>query len=133
MTGPSGPTVDSPVINITPTSGSCGGSLPNIGSGTVTNKGLVWSSSNSMPTLSDSFSDEGAGGASFDHFSSNMSGLNPGTHYYVRSYMTLNPSTTSYSSVVTQFDTTLGIRKISVTNSGGKSIVAGGKRVYIPG
>ena len=66
-------------------------------SGTVTTKGLVWSTK-SNPTLSDynasgyngGYSTDGSGTSSFNH---TMVGLTPGATYYVKAYATNNGNT----------------------------------------
>ena len=78
--------------SITTTSASSGGNITYNGGATVTASGVVWSTSPS-PTvaLSTKTTDGTADGA----FSSSITGLSPGTLYYVRSYAT-NSVGTSY-------------------------------------
>lgn len=91
----------SEISNITGTSATCGGIITDEGSSTVVTKGVCWST-NSIPIILDKKSQEGEGVGSF---STNMTGLNGITIYYVRAYAT-NSTGTGYGSVVTF--TTLG-------------------------
>lgn len=77
------------VIDITPNSATCGGNVTNDGGGTVTSRGVCWGTS-SNPTINNSHTDDGSGTGSF---ASNLTGLTPGTTYYVRAYATNNAGT----------------------------------------
>jgi uncharacterized protein (TIGR02145 family) len=57
----------------------------------VTARGICWSSTNDQPTLADNHISSDAG---FGSFSVRMTGLTPGTRYYVRSYTTNRLGTT---------------------------------------
>ncbi len=81
------------VSSITSTSAICGGNVTSDGGATVTVRGVCWSTS-SNPTTSNSKTTDGSGTGSF---TSSISGLNPGTIYYVRAYAT-NINGTSYGS-----------------------------------
>jgi hypothetical protein len=85
------------VTSVTSTGATFNGNLIDAGGIDVSQKGFVYSSVNTTPTLSDSVSINGsiATGA----YSNNVSGLTGGTIYYVRAYVT-NSVGTSYSSVV---------------------------------
>ncbi|MHA8089964.1 FISUMP domain-containing protein [Aquirufa antheringensis] len=87
-----------------------GGNITYNGGATVTVSGLVWSTS-ANPTTSDNKTTNGAANGSF---TSNITGLTPGTLYYVRSYAT-NSVGTSYGAQ-TSF-TTLNTASISATTS----------------
>jgi uncharacterized protein (TIGR02145 family) len=87
-----------------------GGNITYNGGATVTVSGLVWSTT-STPTTSDSKTTDGSVNGSF---TSNITGLTPGTLYYVRSYAT-NSVGTSYGAQ-TSF-TTLNTASISATTS----------------
>lgn len=87
------------VVNITRTSALGGGNVNNDGGLLVTQRGLCWSTFQN-PTISDSRVNIGPGTGSF---TSNISGLQPGTTYYVRAYAT-NALGTSYG-VQTSFRT----------------------------
>ena len=97
------PTVTtSTVSNITTNSATCGGNVTNDGNATVTARGLCWSTSHN-PTISDSHTTNGSGTGSF---TSSMTGLDPGTTYYVRAYAT-NSAGTAYGEERTFKTTTL--------------------------
>ena len=92
--GGTNPTVTTnSVSSITSTSAICGGNVTSDGGATVTARGVCWSTSIN-PTTSNSKTTNGTGTGSF---TSNISGLNPGTTYYVRAYAT-NSNGTSYGS-----------------------------------
>ncbi|MDB4335177.1 hypothetical protein OAA06_02325, partial [bacterium] len=81
------------IVDITQTSASCGGNVETDGGGTVTQKGVCWSTSSS-PTLSDSYTNDGA---NTGFYMSNLTGLTANTNYYVRAYAT-NAAGTAYGS-----------------------------------
>lgn len=74
----------SDVTNITATTASCGGKITSEGSGTVTSRGICWSTY-TVPTIAENKTTDGAGAGSF---SSIMTGLDGATIYYVRAYAT---------------------------------------------
>ena len=81
------------VTDITITSAICGGNVIAAGGAEVTARGVCWSTSQN-PTITDSLTiDDGGIGS----FTSNITGLNAGTTYYVRAYAT-NSEGTSYGS-----------------------------------
>ena len=70
--------------NITSSSITCGGVVISDGGSSVTIRGVCWST-NQSPTINDSKTSDGSG---INGFVSNISGLNPGTTYYIRAYAT---------------------------------------------
>jgi hypothetical protein len=98
------PTVTTTTIsNIDYNSALSGGNVTSDGNSTVTSKGVCWSTSLN-PSLSDNFTNDGAGTGSFN---SQITGLTAGTTYYVRSYA-VNGIGTAYGSNVS-FNTTPGV------------------------
>ena len=97
--------VDLPVVTTAAVSGVSkvaavsGGAVTYDGGGTVTARGLVWST-NANPTITDTKID---GGNGLGTFISNLSGLTSSTIYHVRAYAT-NSAGTAYGSDV-QFST----------------------------
>jgi hypothetical protein len=89
-------TMDS-VTSVTATGATFNGTLVNAGEVNVIQKGFVYSSSNTSPTLADSVSVNGS--VAIGSYSNNVSGLSGTTIYYVRAFVT-NEVGTSYSSVV---------------------------------
>jgi ELWxxDGT repeat protein len=83
-------TTDLPTA-ITATSAASGGTVTENGGDPVTVRGVCWSISRS-PTLSNNFSTDGSGTGAF---TSSITGLTPGSTYYIRSYAT-NSAGTSY-------------------------------------
>lgn len=84
------------ISSISQTSAISGGSISSDGGSTILSKGLCWSSTNSNPTILNTYNNIGTGIGSF---SSTISGLVPNTNYYVRAYATNNVGT-AYGSVV---------------------------------
>ncbi|HDZ42090.1 MAG TPA: hypothetical protein ENH59_10505 [Bacteroidetes bacterium] len=85
--------------HVTQTSAMLGGDVTDDGGSDVTAKGVCWSTS-SNPTTDDNTTNDGSGTGAF---TSNLSGLTPGTTYYVRAYA-INSIGTAYGSEVS-FDT----------------------------
>ncbi len=81
------------VTGITETTAVCGGEVTDDGGAEVTARGLCWSTSEN-PTIAGSHTTDGSGTGSY---TSNMTGLDAGTVYYVRAYAT-NSEGTSYGS-----------------------------------
>ena len=79
------------VTNITETTATCGGNVTSDGGATVTARGVCWSTSEN-PTVSNNHTNDGTGTGSFI---SSITGLSPGTTYYVRAYAT-NSAGTAY-------------------------------------
>ena len=73
------------VSNVTNTTATCGGMVNNNGgNNAITSRGLCWST-NSSPTVNGSHTTNGTGSGSFTVL---LTGLQPGTTYYVRAYAT---------------------------------------------
>ena len=86
------PTVEtSTPTNVTTTSAVCGGNVTSDGGSTVTARGVCWSTS-SNPTVYDNKTIDGS---TLGQFTSNISGLQSNTTYYVRAYAT-NSQGTAY-------------------------------------
>ncbi|WP_333696710.1 hypothetical protein [Flavobacterium sp.] len=83
------------ITSITQTTATGGGNVTNNGGANVTSRGVCWSTTPN-PTLSNSFIISGNGGGVF---SSNLTGLNPGTTYFVRAFAT-NSVGTAYGNTV---------------------------------
>ncbi len=81
----------SDVTSITQTSAVSGGAITDDGGGTITARGVCWSTSQN-PTTADSKTDEGPGTGTFV---SNLTNLDPGITYYVRAYA-INSAGTAY-------------------------------------
>jgi uncharacterized protein (TIGR02145 family) len=84
------------VTSITETTAVSGGDVTSDGGGTVNARGVCWSSTSQNPTIDDDNTTDGSGTGSF---TSDLSGLSPGTDYYVRAYAT-NSAGTSYGSTI---------------------------------
>ena len=90
--------------DITANSVTANGEITNLGSTNPTAYGFCYSSSNTTPTITDTKTDKGTVSAT-GTFSTSLTGLLPGTTYYLRSFTT-NTAGTSYGSVQT-FKTTI--------------------------
>lgn len=77
--------------SITLNSAVSGGNISSDGGGVITERGVCWSTSQT-PTLSDSHISNGTGTGIF---SCNLTGLTPGTTYYIRAYA-INSAGTNY-------------------------------------
>ena len=84
------------VTGITVNSATTGGNVTSDGGAEVTARGVCWGTTAS-PTISGSHTSDGKGTGSF---TSNLTGLNPNTMYYIRAYAT-NSEGTAYGNEVT--------------------------------
>jgi uncharacterized protein (TIGR02145 family) len=72
------------ITSITQTNALSGGNISSNGGGSIINKGVCWSITQN-PTVTDNKTENGTG---IGDFKSSISGLTPGTSYYVRAYAT---------------------------------------------
>lgn len=125
------------VSNITATSATCGGNVISDGGSAITARGICWSTSQN-PTINNTYTTDGTGTGSF---TSSITGLTPGTTYYVKAYATnsigieygeqksfttlvnLPTVTTSTVSNITDNSATCGG---NVTSDGGSTVTARG-------
>jgi len=84
-----------PVTSVATTTAVSGGNITSDGGGSVTARGVCWATTTN-PTTSNSNTSDGSGTGSFI---SNITGLTPGTLYYLRAYAS-NSSGTVYGSEV---------------------------------
>ncbi len=97
------PTVTtSEAVGVTETTAICGGNVISAGNGTVAERGVCWSKSQ-FASINDSHQTSGSG---LGGFTVTLTGLTPGTTYYVRAYAT-NEAGTAYGDMKT-FTTTGG-------------------------
>jgi hypothetical protein len=129
---PSVVTID-PVGEVTANSALCGGTVIDDGGLSVTDRGFCWSTQ-PMPTMDDNHASCGSGTG---HFTYHLTGLIPGTTYYVRAY-SVNSLGISYSNVVSFVTvvmvptvTTLDVTEITMNSavSGGNVTDDGGATV----
>ena len=91
------PTLSTMVVtDITETTASSGGDITSDGGAPITARGVCWSSTNQLPTISDNKTSDGTG---VGKFSSTLSDLLPNTTYYVRAYAT-NSKGTGYGGTI---------------------------------
>jgi len=87
-----------PVTQVTNTTGTLSGTIHNRSSNSpVIERGFVWSSTNSQPTIS--HSSASVSGSGFGTFSHTLTGLTPNTRYYVSAYFR-TPGRIFYGNVV---------------------------------
>jgi len=98
------------VTVITFNTATAGGLVTSDGKEVVTSRGVCWSTS-SNPTVLNSKTSDGAG---LGTFVSNLTGLSPGTTYYVRSYAT-NSIGTGYGNEITFATNALKTATLSTT------------------
>ncbi len=126
------------VSEISYTTAVSGGEISGNGGSEVTEKGVVWGTSEN-PTIENNKTSDGTGN---EGFTSNLTGLNEGTIYYVRAYAT-NVKGTAYGNqetftttavilptvetkAVTEISTATAVSGGTVTNDGGSAITAKG-------
>ena len=83
--------------NISNNSATLGGQVSSAGSGSVTDRGIVYSSSNSSPTIGNGTQEKI--GTGLGNYSTTVSGLTNGATYYVRAYAISSEGGTSYGGV----------------------------------
>ena len=83
------------VLGVTSTTATCGGEVLDGGGASVTARGVCWSTSHN-PTVADAHTSNGTG---IGEFTGSITGLTPGTTYYVRAYAT-NSMGTAYGEEV---------------------------------
>ncbi len=114
------------ITSISYNSAVSGGSISNDGYTFITSKGVCWSNTNTMPTISNSKTVNGTGTSSF---TSSLTSLLSGTIYYVRAYAT-NSVGTSYGPVRTFTTLTAtiptGITTISASSINQTTATSGG-------
>jgi uncharacterized protein (TIGR02145 family) len=111
---PTAPIVTTAALtNVTTSGATAGGSIVSDGGAAVTTSGIVWSKSNATPTLADSVI---AGTTANGTFTSEISGLEFNTSYYIRAFAT-NSVGTGYGEVVT-LNTTNDTNKVRFIYNG---------------
>ena len=122
---PAVPTLTTAIAsNITINTATTGGDITSNGGAEVTSRGVCWGPA-SQPVLSGSHTSDNKGNGIF---SSNLTGLTPGTPYYVRAYAT-NEAGTAYGNEITFSTIALAISElttITVTGITSISAVSGG-------
>jgi uncharacterized protein (TIGR02145 family) len=129
--------VSNTATSITAFTATIGGTISSDGGATVSARGVCWSNV-SAPTIANNRTTNGSG---IGTFTSNITGLSPGTTYYARSYAT-NSVGTSYGNEVS-FTTQDGVVNLTTTatssiaayfaTSGGTILSDGGATVTMRG
>lgn len=115
------------ITEINGTSAVSGGIISDNGGGTISDKGICWST-NQDPTISDNSVSAGTGTTSF---SANLTDLSPNTSYYVRAYA-VNEAGTVYGDEK-QFQTTIDpptVRTSVVSSITPISAISGGEVTF---
>jgi formylglycine-generating enzyme required for sulfatase activity len=106
------------ISSITSTTAISGGNISNDGGGSITARGVVWSTSQNPTVALTSKTLDGGGTGSF---TSNLTGLSPNTVYYLRAYAT-NSAGTAYGNEV--IFTSAAVILASITSSTVSSITS---------
>jgi hypothetical protein len=124
------------VSSITSTTATSGGNINDDGGGTILSRGVCWNTSPN-PTIDNSKTTDGTGTG---FFSSSITGLTPGTNYYVRAYATNSAGTSygtdlSFTTLILPTISTASISAIASTSasSGGNITSDGGDAITARG
>jgi uncharacterized protein (TIGR02145 family) len=125
------------VTSVTPTAAVSGGSITTDGGASVTVRGVCWGAALN-PTTADSKTADGSGTGTY---TSNLTGLVPGTAYHVRAYATNSVGTsygndltfTSASTTATITTATIGDVTRTSASSGGNITTDGGSPITARG
>lgn len=101
-------------FSITQISANSGGDIIHTGISSVTSRGVCFSKTNAIPTISDSKTNDGTG---IGKYNSSMTSLTPNTLYYIRAYAT-NSVGTAYADVKSFTTTAATIPVVSTTTVG---------------
>ncbi len=101
--------------SVTTASAFLGGNVTNAGGGTVTERGIVYSSTNSNPVIDGTGVTKVSNGSGIGTFSSLLSGLTRGTTYYVKAYA-ISGGVTGYGSVES-FTTKINLTSLNRQNA----------------
>ena len=117
------PAVATNPTTATSTTITSGGNITSDGGYSITVRGVCYSTGNSMPTLSDSYTEAGTGTGSF---STTITNVSVSTTYYVRAYAT-NSIGTGYGEVIT-ITTNDGKPQLTTTTPtlNGTTVITGG-------
>lgn len=119
------PSLTTAVVSaITLNTATSGGNVTSDGNGTVTARGVCWATTTN-PTTGNSFAASGSGTGSY---TTNLTGLTPGTTYYVRSYAT-NSAGTAYGNEVSFTTTPVNLATLTtsaITSLGVTTATSGG-------
>ena len=117
----------SPVNDITATTVVCGGTVNSAGNAEVTMRGVCWNTL-PAPTLNGSHTVDGTGAGVF---TSNITGLTPGTTYYVRAYATNSVGTVYGDDIIfTTVDTTPTVTTKAISFLTDTSAFSGGNITF---
>ncbi|MDB5010000.1 MAG: repeat-containing protein [Mucilaginibacter sp.] len=100
------------ISSLTQTTAQSGGIVTNANGGEITANGVCWSSTNQTPTTADSKTTDTV---NVNGFTSRITGLTPGTTYYLRAYAT-NSSGPGYGAVI-KFTTSTTVASLTTTVS----------------
>ena len=114
-------------LNITTTSATSGGTITNDGKSPVTSRGVCWST-NQNPTTTDSKTSDGSGIGSF---TSTITGLTPGSTYYIRAYAS-NAVGTAYGNQVVAITESTQEQKNIIASVGGTLTTGESVQLVIP-
>ena len=98
------------ILDLTSTTAQSGGTISSVGGASIAANGVVYSTTNKVPTLADLKTSDPVITIS-NSFTSNLTGLTAGTTYYLRAYAT-NQFGTAYGAVV-QFTTGTNVSSVT--------------------
>jgi uncharacterized protein (TIGR02145 family) len=98
------------ITSITLTSAISGGTISSDGNAAITAKGVCWATT-TAPTITNSFTTDGTGSGTFI---SNVTGLLPGTTYFLRAYAT-NSAGTAYGDELTFTTNAIAVPTLTTT------------------
>ncbi|MFD1875569.1 FG-GAP-like repeat-containing protein [Hymenobacter bucti] len=114
--------------SLTSTSAVLGGNVTNNGDAAVTDRGVVYSSTNAAPTIGGTGVTQDANGSGSGSYAEPITGLTPGTPYTVRAYA-INSVGTSYGAAVS-FTTTQATTATPVLNTPVNGSTTGGRPIF---
>jgi hypothetical protein len=119
--------------SVTSTTASSGGNITSDGGSAITARGVAWSTT-SLPTVS--LSTKTMDGPGTGSFTSSITGLNPGTNYYIRAYATNSVGITygnevSFTTAIKIGDYYQGGRIFYILQSGDPNYIAGQTHGFI--
>jgi uncharacterized protein (TIGR02145 family) len=125
------------VTSVASTTATYGGSIPNDGGAAITARGVCWST-NINPTTLNSKTTDGTGSGAFTSY---ITGLTPGTTYYIRAYATNSVGTiygtqetiTTLAVIPTISTTSVSAFTATTATSGGNILTDGGAAVTARG
>ncbi len=117
------------VTEITGITAICGGNITDEGDTSITNRGVIWGTSTNLSMENkEGFTEDGTGSGTY---TSNITGLEQNTTYYVRAYASNNNGEDYSYGEEKEFKTKEIVQSITITNPKDKQTLEVGKYYYI--